>query len=91
MLNSSQIIKNECCGNLLNSCSKTDLVSQVAKLEREKQELQDRIDTAISNQELNREAFAHKCFNAGMRSVEVRAGSTYCDIKHWLNFKTLEL
>lgn len=79
-----------CCGT---TCDKDEISQRISELEKAFSEAE------ATNAELRgrllggvtREEFAKKCFEAGMKSVEVRAGTTYCDVKHWLNFKALEL
>jgi hypothetical protein len=91
MMQASNVIKTECCGVGLLSVEKADLVGKVQALEKKNQELQNRIDDAISNAALNREKFAHKCFTAGVIAVEFSNRTECCNNKLWLNFKALEL
>lgn len=90
-MQASSVIKTECCGVGLLSVEKADLVSKVIALEKENQELNDRIDSAIANREVNREKFAHKCFTAGVVAIETYSHNEYCPNKLWLNFKAHEL
>lgn len=79
----SQEIRAMCCGT---TCDKIDMSAKVAQLERENEELQARIDDAIANSPVRREAFALRCFEAGVHSKQ--SGNTY---KAWLDFKATEL
>ena len=83
----SEGIRENCCGT---TCQKFDIAKRVEELEKRNADMQEEIDE-YNRLRGNKEAFARKCFNAGMLAVEVRAGSTYCDIKHWLTFKATEL
>ena len=84
----SNKMKTECCGVGLLTIEKSDMVHQIAKLEKENQGLKDRIDNAIANREINREEFAKKCFNAGLDVANQRV---YNPTVAWLNFKATEL
>lgn len=87
-MNISSLILAECCGT---TCNKTDILCRVRELEEKNKELQNIIDDARANSAINREKFAFMCFNEGMSAVELNTSDTFCDTRHWLNFKATKL
>lgn len=82
----SEIIKNECCGNMLDTCDKHVLAERVKQLEIHNLELQKEIDE-YNRLRKNKEAFAKQCFLAGRDSVTDDCTSE----RAWLQYRAEKL